>query len=111
MVGYGTVPRYFLCDITRDEAARRPPATRARTAGDKQCKPLQLLKISVCGQCYVNRFSCPVSNPVACAAGFAKNAPESILSAFFAHFSARILRYSAVAARKRAALSDGSSPF
>ena len=48
MVGYGTVPRYFLCDITRDEAARRPPATRARTAGDKQCKPLQLLKISVC---------------------------------------------------------------
>lgn len=25
-----------------------------------------------------------------------KNAPESILSAFFAHFSARILRYSAV---------------
>ena len=25
-----------------------------------------------------------------------QNAPESILSAFFAHFSARILRYSAV---------------
>ena len=51
MVWYGWV-RYgaplLLCDITRDETARRPPATRARTAGDKQCKPLQLLKISVC---------------------------------------------------------------
>ena len=101
----------LLCDITRDEAARRPPATRARTAGDKQCKPLQLLKISVCGQCYVNRFSCPVSNPVACAAGFAKTRPKAFLARSLRTFPREFCGILPLRRAKRAALSDGSSPF
>ena len=104
MVWYGWV-RYgaplLLCDITRDETARRPPATRARTAGDKQCKPLQLLKISVCDQCYVNRFSCPVSNPVACAAGFTKTRPKAFLARSLRTFPREFCGILPFAARKK----------
>jgi hypothetical protein len=114
MVWYGWV-RYgaplLLCDITRDEAARRPPATRARTAGDKQCKPLQLLKISVCDQCYVNRFSCPVSNSVACAAGFTKTRPKAFLARSLRTFPREFCGILPFAVRtKRAALSGGPLP-
>ena len=104
LVWYGWV-RYgaplLLRDITRDEAARRPPATRARTAGDKQCKPLQLLKISVCDQCYVNRFSCPVSNPVACAAGFTKTRPKAFLARSLRTFPREFCGILPFAARKK----------
>ena len=104
LVWYGWV-RYgaplLLCDITRDEAARRPPATRARTAGDKQCKPLQLRKISVCGQCYVNRFSCPVSNSVACAAGFTKTRPKAFLARSLRTFPREFCGILPFAARKK----------
>ena len=104
LVWYGWV-RYgaplLLCDITRDEAARRPPATRARTAGDKQCKPLQLLKISVCGQCYVNRFSCPVSNSAACAAGFTKTRPKAFLARSLRTFPREFCGILPFAARKK----------
>ena len=104
LVWYGWV-RYgaplLLCDITRDEAARRPPATRARTAGDKQCKPLQLLKISVCGQCYVNRLSCPVSNSVACAVGFAKTRPKAFLARSLRTFPREFCGILPFAARKK----------